>query len=311
MNLIHLKYAVEVDKTRSINKAAENLFMGQPNLSRAIKELETSLGITIFKRTSKGITPTPKGEEFLEYAKSILAQVDKVEALYNKEVKNRQIFNISVPRASYITQAFCALANTLDLTKEIEINYKETNSLKAINNILQADYNLGIIRFQSVFEPYFKNLIKEKGLKSKEVWEFKYRIIMSEKHPLAEKKNITYDDLKKYTEIAHGDPYVPFLSISDIKKAELPDFINKRIFVYERGSQFDLLCDVPSTYIWVSPMPKNILERYSLVERECTDSDLLYKDLLIYKKEYRFSKLDKLFVNKLKTIRDKLNNYDN
>jgi DNA-binding transcriptional LysR family regulator len=118
MNLLHLKYAVEVDKTRSINKAAENLYMGQPNLSRAIKELEESLGITIFKRTSKGITPTPKGEEFLEYAKNILAQVDEMEALYNKKKKGKQEFNISVPRASYISLAFCAFVNTLDQARK-------------------------------------------------------------------------------------------------------------------------------------------------------------------------------------------------
>ena len=65
MNIAHLKYAVEVEKTASITKAGENLFMGQPNLSRGIKELEETLGVKIFKRTSKGIVPTPQGEEFL------------------------------------------------------------------------------------------------------------------------------------------------------------------------------------------------------------------------------------------------------
>ena len=65
MNLLHLKYVVEVEKTRSISKAAENLLMGQPNLSRAIRDLEQSLGVTLFRRTSKGISPTPEGEEFL------------------------------------------------------------------------------------------------------------------------------------------------------------------------------------------------------------------------------------------------------
>lgn len=64
MNIAHLKYAVEVEKTASITKAAENLFMGQPNLSRGIKELEETLGVKIFKRTSKGIVPTPQERSF-------------------------------------------------------------------------------------------------------------------------------------------------------------------------------------------------------------------------------------------------------
>jgi len=306
LNLLHLKYAVEVDKTRSINKAAENLFMGQPNLSRAIKELEETLGITIFKRTSKGIIPTPKGEEFLEYARNILAQVDEMEALYNKKKKGKQEFNISVPRASYISLAFCAFVNTLDQSKEIEVNYKETNALKAINNILQADYNLGIIRYKSVFEPYFANLMQEKGLKSEEIWEFRHHVLLSEGHPLAYKDIITYDDLKNFTEIAHGDPYVPFVPVSNVKKEEFPDFINKRIFVYERGSQFDLLVNVPSTYMWVSPMPKSLLARYGLVERVCDDDHNLYKDVLIYKKNYRLTELDKRFIAELKRVRDEL-----
>ena len=149
MNILHLKYAVEVESTRSITKAAGNLYMSQPNLSRAIKELEESLGITIFKRTSKGITPTQEGEEFLSYARSILAQIDEIESLYKHARQDRLEFNISIPRASYITHAFTRMVATLDLAKEIEINYKETNSLKAINNILQSNYNLGIIRYQS------------------------------------------------------------------------------------------------------------------------------------------------------------------
>ena len=79
MNLLHLKYAVEIANTKSISRAAENLYMGQPNLSRAIKELEENLHITIFNRTSKGITVTPEGEEFLQYARRIIGQVEEVD----------------------------------------------------------------------------------------------------------------------------------------------------------------------------------------------------------------------------------------
>ena len=98
MNILHLKYAVEVAKTKSISKAAENLYMGQPNLSRAIKELEESLGITIFDRTPKGITLTPQGEEFLQYARRIISQVDEVEQMYKNRASGKQKFSVCVPR---------------------------------------------------------------------------------------------------------------------------------------------------------------------------------------------------------------------
>lgn len=106
MNLTHLKYALEVAKYRSINKAAEKMFMGQPNLSRAIRDLEKSLGIQIFKRTPRGIEVTPSSEAFLSYARNILRQVDEVEALYRHGKKTKSVFSVSVPRASYMSYAF-------------------------------------------------------------------------------------------------------------------------------------------------------------------------------------------------------------
>ena len=93
MNLLHLKYAVEVEKTGSITRAAERLYMGQPNLSKAIRELEDSLGITIFRRTSKGVVPTREGAVFLGYAKSIAAWVEQVEKLYGSPQNERLSFS--------------------------------------------------------------------------------------------------------------------------------------------------------------------------------------------------------------------------
>lgn len=304
MNLSHLKYAVEVEKSRSISKAAEDLFMGQPNLSRAIKELESDLGITIFKRTSKGIYPTPQGEEFLQYAKKILSQVDEVEAMYRHGRNEKQKLLISVPRASYIGCAFTEFVKKIDTTGKLEIFYKETNSMKAISNILQSDYKLGIIRYQTTFEEYFRKMLKEKGLASELICEFSYLLIMSSRNPLAAKGNIDPSDLGDYIEIAHGDPYVPSLPVIDVKKAELSEFVDKRIFVFERSSQFDLLSNVPNTFMWVSPIPKRILDQYGLVERQCASSKRKYKDVLIYRKGYCLTELEKQFiaeVNRAKT----------
>ena len=114
MNILHLKYAVEVAKTQSISKAAENLYMGQPNLSRAIKELEESLGITIFKRTSKGITTTPDGDEFLQKARRIVSQVEEVEEIYRNGRVKKQTFSVCVPRASYFSHDYSNQTDNLN-----------------------------------------------------------------------------------------------------------------------------------------------------------------------------------------------------
>ena len=306
MNLLHLKYAVEVEKTRSINKAAENLFMGQPNLSRAIKELEDSLGITIFKRTSKGISPTPRGEEFLQHAKKILAQVDQVEQLFKNQDDGKQTFSISVPRSSYVCNAFTSFVGKLDRDREIEIYYKETNSMRAITNILQADYKLGIIRYQTSFEQYFKNMLHEKDLTSEIIYEFSYSALFSENSPLAQKDVLEFSDLSGCIEIAHADPYVPSLPLVDVKKAEFSDFVTKRIFVFERASQFDLLSKIPNSFMWVSPVPENILKQYGLTRRKCPSYKKKYRDVLIYRKGTHLTNLDKMFLAELQKSRDSL-----
>jgi len=302
MNLLHLKYAVEVEKHRSISKAAANLFMGQPNLSRAIKELENNLGITIFERTSKGISPTPQGSEFLQYAKKILAQVDEVEKMYQNAKEDKLKLLISVPRSSYIGAAFTEFVKKLDTSKPLEIFYKETNSMKAISNILQADYKLGIIRYQNTFEQYFETMLQEKGLASEVICEFSYVIVMSGNSPLASKAKILPSDLGDYIEIAHGDPYVPSLPVIDVKKAELSEFVTKRIFVFERSSQFDLLSNVPTTFMWVSPIPAQVLKQYNLVQRECGTSRKKYKDVLVYRKGYTLTDIEKQFISEIKNF---------
>ncbi len=298
MNILHIKYAVEVARVGSLNKAAESLYVALPNISRSIKELEADLKITIFDRSSKGMQLTPEGEEFIEYAKRILSQIDYVEGLYKGNEKKKQRFSVSVPRASYISEAFADFSKGLS-SDAAEIFYKETNSQTTINNILNNDYKLGIIRYAENHDKIFKTVLEEKDLNYELVTEFSYRLIMSEKNPLAEKEHIGFSDLSPYIEIAHADPYVPSPSLARVIKEELPDNIDRKIYVFERASQFDLLSQNPETFMWASPAPKSVLERYSLVQKSCCDNKRIYKDVLIYKNGYKLSKLDRDFITAL------------
>lgn len=306
MNVMHMKYAVEIANTKSISKAAENLYMGQPNLSRAIKELEESLGITIFKRTTKGISVTPEGEEFLQYAKRIISQVEEVEEIYRNGKSKKQRFSVCVPRASYISDAFAEFAKNIDTSVSAEIFYKETNSMRTINNIVKEDYNLGIIRYQSSFDKYFTSMFNEKKLMHETITEFSYVLLMSKSHPLADKEKIELKDLADYIEISHADPYVPSLPLIDVKKAELSESVDKHIFVFERGSQFVLLEKVPTTFMWVSPIPDELLKKYSLVQKKCIGNTKLYKDVLIYRKGYKLTELDDAFITEVCTAKRKI-----
>lgn len=298
MNLLHMKHALEVAKAGSLSKASEVLLIAAPNISRSIKELEADLGITIFDRTQNGMKLTPEGEEFLEFAKSILGQIDQVENYYKKGHPKKQTFSISVPRASYICEAFAEFSKSLS-KDAAEIFYKETNSQRTINNMLNHDYKLGIVRYAENYDMYFKTMLEEKGFTYELITEFTYKIIMSKDSPLAKLDTISTDDLVDYIEIAHADPYVPSVPVSKVVKEELSDDINRRIFVFERTSQFELLSRNLETFMWVSPIPKSLLERYDLVQKECSENRKIYKDLLIYKNGYKLSKLDRQFITEL------------
>lgn len=298
MNILHMKYALEVAKAGSLKKASETLLIAVPNISRSIKELEADLGITIFERTAKGMSLTPKGEEFMNFARSILGQIDQVEKYYKDGAPNKQTFSISVPRASYISEAFAEFSKTL--TKDsAEIFYKETNSQRTIHNMLNHDYKFGIIRYAENYDKYFKAMLEEKGFVYELVNEFTYSLIMSEDNPLSKKEEITFDDLINFIEIAHADPYVPSMPMSKVVKEELPDNIDRRIYIFERASQFDLLHKNSETFMWVSPAPESLLKRYNLVQKKCIENKKVYKDVLIYKKGYKLTALDRDFITKL------------
>ena len=304
MNISHLRYVVEVEKTGSITQAAERLYMSQPNLSKAIRELEASLGMSIFKRSSKGVVPTKKGEEFLHSAKSLLAHVEEVRALYQTNKSGAQKISISVPRASYIAHAFTDFVNTLDMDSDIAINYYETNSDSTLHNVFEGECNLGVIRYQAASEQYYFTLLAGKGFKYEPVLSFTYMVLMSARHPLAGQEKITLSELAEYIEIAHGDLRTPFLTSGEKELEAKHD--KKVIHVYERGSQFDLLRLVPHTYMWVSPMPQELLDCYGLIQKKCQAPNHDYKDLLVYRGAYRLTGLDKTFLDELYKTRDEI-----
>ena len=308
LNILSLKYAVTVARCGSITGAAEQLAMSQPNLSKAIKELETSLGITIFQRTSTGVVPTGQGLEFLDSARHILQQLDELENRYKADENRKIAFSVSVPRASYITYAFADFANSLSTDREFELNFMETNSMEAVQNISRKGYSLGIIRYQSEYDSYFQKMLSEKRMQSQLLWEFEYQALMSLRNPLAQRKKIRLQELEPLTEVIHGDWDVPFIPDDEQEQVLSVPNQKKKIYVYERGSQFDLLQSIPSSFMWVSPVPYALLKRYQLVQLGCQEMNgRPFRDVLISPQGYRFSEVEQGFIQRVMDVRDELN----
>ena len=123
---------------------------------------------------------------------------------------------------------------------------------------------------------------------------------------LAAKTTVALDDLPPFTEIAHADPFAPTLPLSMGQKNKLDDRVNKHIYVFERGSQMDLLSLNPNTFMWASPVPQRMLDQFNLVQRTCPENDRKYRDMLIFKKSYALTSLDKAFIDELVTVKREL-----
>ena len=299
MNIQYLKYVVEVDKTGSINKAAKNLYMGQPNLSAAIKELEKELGISIFYRSKKGVFATKEGEKFLFHAKKIISQVNELKSLYKPNTSNLPIhFSIAACRATYITIAISNFINNLKNKKGMTVNFNETNSLNVINEVANGNAEIGIIRCQNIHENYFVSLLKSKNLIFEPLWESKLFLTFSENHSLIFEKEIKSEMLKKYIEIVQGDMKVPVDKSSNLSNSYQPS--PQSISVYDRGSHVNLLVNVKEAFMWVPILPENILKRNKLVQRECADLKIITKDILVYSLEREQSIYIKNFISSLK-----------
>lgn len=296
INTTYLTYVLEIERVGSITQAAQNLYMAQPNLSKAIKELERELGFKVFKRTASGVKPTEEGAEFLYHAKNIVNQLCAVERISQRTGSDRLKYKISIPRGSYIANGFTSFVADLKLEKGMEMTVNETNDIGTISNVVDHGYNIGIIRYRVKDEDYYMTMIKNNHLVSETIWEFEYVLVMSKSHPLATKEEITLEDLKNYTNITHGDKEITHEKHGH-RENESPS--RNMIYVYERGSQFDLLANVPTTYMWVSPIPQNLLEKNQLVQRNCKVDDNLYKDVLIFREDYQITEYDKLFQKKL------------
>ena len=197
MNLLHLKYAVIVAETNSMTKAAEMLFTAQPNLSRAIKELESGLGITIFRRTPKGIFPTPQGEEFLGYARQVTDQYQLLENRYVYRTKGKKKFSVSMQHYSFAVKAFVELVKQFGMD-EYEFAVYETRTYDVLMDVKNFKSELGILYRNDFNAKVLNKLMKDNNLEFHDLFSCGTYVYLWKDHPLADKTEITMEELKEY-----------------------------------------------------------------------------------------------------------------
>ena len=184
MTLQQLKYVIEVARCRSISKAAQNLFISQPSLSNALKELEKEMGITIFSRTNRGILITTEGSEFLGYARQVVEQAELLENRYTQTQSKQQHFSVSAQHYAFAVSAFVRLLKEYD-RDEYEFTLRETKTYEIIDDVQNLRSEIGILYVNEFNKKVIYKFLREGNLKFHELFEAKPHIFISSTNPLA------------------------------------------------------------------------------------------------------------------------------
>jgi len=197
VTLQQLKYAITIADCNSMNKAAQALFISQPSLSAAIRDLENEIGITIYKRTNRGITITPEGEEFLGYARQVAEQYELINQKYVDKNNVKKKFSVSTQHYSFAVKAFVETVKQFGMD-EFEFAVHETKTYEVIENVRNFKSELGILYLNDFNRKVITKLLRENNLEFTELFDCKTYVYLWRGNPLAEKSVITMEDLQDY-----------------------------------------------------------------------------------------------------------------
>ena len=201
MTLQQLLYTVKIAETKSMNKAAAELFISQPALSSAIHELEEELQIEIFIRTQRGIIVTTEGENFLSYARQIVEMSEMLKERYasGENVSNK--FSVSMQHYSFAVMAFVRIVKKIG-TNQFDFAVYETKTYEVIENVRDAKSELGILYINEFNQQVLNKLFRENQLVFVPLFDCDTYVYLKKGHPLSDNKVISMKDLEPYTCLA-------------------------------------------------------------------------------------------------------------
>lgn len=197
MTFTQLHYLITIAETKSLNKAAEQLYVSQPSLTSAVKELEKELGITLFHRSGRGVTLTNDGTEFLLYAKQIYGQYETVLEKYGEGGNIKKKFGVSTQHYSFAVKAFVDMAKEFDMS-QYEFAIRETKTAEVIRDVSTLKSEVGILYLCDFNKKAIEKLLKSASLEFHHLIECQAYVYLWKGHPLANQPSIRFEELKSY-----------------------------------------------------------------------------------------------------------------
>ncbi|MCF0134048.1 MAG: LysR family transcriptional regulator [Blautia sp.] len=197
MTLIQLRYVIAVANAKSMNEAARELFISQPSLSTAIKELEEEIGIELFRRTNRGISVTPEGEEFIGYARQVVEQYELLDAKYIAKEQVKKKFSVSAQHYTFAVSAFVELVKQFGMD-EYEFAIHETKTYQVIEDVKNFKSEIGILYLNDFNRKVLEKMFHEFNLEFHPLMECSIYVYMWKGHPLAGKGEIRLEELEAF-----------------------------------------------------------------------------------------------------------------
>ena len=197
MTLAQLRYAITVAGASSMNEAARKLFISQPSLSAAIKELEEEVGVELFKRTNRGISVTLEGEEFIGYARQVLEQYNLIESKYILKENTKKKFGVSMQHYTFAVKAFVEMVKQFGMD-EYEFEIHETKTYDVIEDVKNCKSEIGILYLNDFNKKVLTKLFHESAVEFHELLKCHIYVYLWKGHPLASKEEITLEELEEY-----------------------------------------------------------------------------------------------------------------
>lgn len=238
MTLQQLKYVIEVANRGSMNEAAKRLFISQPSLSNAIKDLEEEMQISIFERTNKGISLSKEGVEFLSYARQVVEQAELLESRYLNAKPSKQHFSVSTQHYAFAVNAFVKLVQEHG-HDEYELTLRETKTYEIIEDVKSMRSEIGILYVNEFNGKVIHKLLKSANLQFSSLFTAKPHIFISIKNPLAKQSVVTIDQLQDYPYLSFDQGEYNSFHFSEEILSTLSH--KKSIRVNDRATLFNLL----------------------------------------------------------------------
>lgn len=295
MTLQQLKYIVAVAKTGTFSEAAKTLFLSQPSLTKAIKELEKEMGVTIFDRTNKGVSVSKEGEIFLGYARQVLEQAALLEEKYKNHSGGKQEFRVSTQHYSFAVNAFVDLIKTCG-ADEYDFSLRETQTFAIIDDVSKMKSEIGILYYNEFNQTVIQKLLKANDLVFTELFTAQPHIFVSSGNPLAKRKFVRMEDLAPYPYLSYEQgEHNSFYFSEEIFSTTIR---SKNIRVMDRATLFNLLIGL-NGYTVCSGVIDKELNGENIVSIPLKAEGEMHIGVITHKKA-ALSKLGKCYIDALR-----------